>query len=127
VRVAAVTAGAVCLTFAAFAPSEALGARQPSLSEREAITRTLPAFLRRAPVECLFVKITVSTRNSRYALVVPQVINRRGKQSPCLKYAGNGFCIVKKTRIWRIIYEGSDPPPCSLRVPRDITACLRVE
>jgi hypothetical protein len=120
-----VIVGVACLALVAVGPAAALGARQPSLGEREAITRTLPASFRRAPVECIFVKINVSTRNSRYALVDVQVINWRNKKTGCSKYLHDGFYIVKKTKGWRSIYEGSEPPPCSLRVPRDLTPCLK--
>jgi hypothetical protein len=115
----------LAVVLAAVAPSSGLGARQPSLGEREAITRTLPAFFRRAPVECVFVKITVSTRTSHYALVDVQVINWRTKRTGCSKYLHDGFYIVRKTKGWRVVYEGSDPPPCTLRVPRDLTPCLK--
>jgi hypothetical protein len=115
----------VAVVLAAVAPPAGVAARQPSLGEREAITRTLPAFFRRAPVECVFVKIEVSTRNSRYALVDVQVINRRNARTGCSKYLHDGFYIVKKTEGWRVIYEGSEPPPCSLRVPGDLTTCRR--
>jgi hypothetical protein len=125
VRNALVIVGGVYLALAVVAPSVGLGARQPSLSEREAITRALPALFRHAPVECIFVKINVSTKNPRYAYVAAQPLNADVKASGCLKYAHNGFYIVRKTARWRIIYEGSDPPRCSLHVPRDLTPCIK--
>lgn len=124
-RYVSTTVVVVGSVLAAAAPSASLGARQPSLGEREAITRTLPASFRRAPVECIFVKITVSTRNARYAMVDAQVINWRNKRTGCSKYLHDGFYIVEKTKGWRVVYEGSEPPPCSLRVPRDLTPCMK--
>jgi hypothetical protein len=41
-----------------------------------------------------------------------------------VKYASNGFFILKKQRArWRIMYQGSDPPTCKLHVPRDLSRC----
>ena len=102
----------------------AIAARSPTLSEREAITRTLPAFFRNAPVECLWVEIRLS-KNPRYALADPAPLNWRKPGSRCLRYASNGFYVLRKTTRWKIIYEGSDPPPCSMRIPRDLVRCLR--
>jgi len=70
--------------------------------------------------------IHISTRNPRYAFTGLEFLNWRNPHSGCVRYVGNGFYILKRTRTrWRLVYEGSDPPPCSLRVPRDLTSCLR--
>ena len=42
---------------------------------------------------------------------------------PCLRYAGDGFFILKKTGGWKVVYVGSDAPACSLRIPRDLLRC----
>ena len=111
----------VTIAAVAFVPA-ALAARSPTLAEREAITRAMPAFFRNAPVECIWLNIRVS-RNPRYARVAPQVLNWRQRGSRCIHYATNGFYILKKARRWRIIYNGSDSPRCSLGVPRDLVIC----
>jgi hypothetical protein len=42
-----------------------------------------------------------------------------------VKYASNGFFILKKHLArWRIMYRGSDPPACKLHVPRDLSRCI---
>jgi hypothetical protein len=123
-RTALICAGGVAL-LATVVPSAGLAARQPSLGERSAITRALPAFVRRAPVACVFVAIKVSTRNSRYARATPKVLNIGIEALRCIRYAANGYFILRKTTRWRIVFEGSDPPPCRLGVPRDLTPCLK--
>ena len=70
-------------------------------------------------------EIKVSTRDSHYAWLAAQPINWRIKATGCINYAANGFYIVKKTDRWRIIYEGSVEPSCSLHVPADLTLCQK--
>ncbi len=97
-------------------------ARQPTFKEREALTAALPAWLRRYPIGCVWLEFSVSN-NGRFAEVGPGFLNAR--RPPCLKYASNGYWLLKKQTRWRIIFNGSDPPPCSLRVPRELSPCLR--
>jgi hypothetical protein len=47
------------------------------------------------------------------------------KSDPCLRYAANGFWILEKTSRWKIVFNGSDGPPCSVGVPKDLGGCLR--
>jgi len=97
--------------------------RAPTLKERGAITKALPASLRNVPVGCVWLHITVS-RSGAYSLVSPVFLN--ALHLPCLRYAGNGdFILRKRQGAWRVIFHGSDPPSCSLKVPRDLTACRR--
>ena len=96
--------------------------RQPTFKEREAITAALPAWLRGYPVGCVWLGISVSS-NPRYARVGLGFLN--ATRPPCSKYTSNGFWILKKLTKWRIIYNGSTQPSCSLRIPRDLTPCLR--
>jgi len=105
--------------------SAALAARPPTLKEREAITAALPAFVRNIPVECLWLEIRVSTRDTRYASVGGLFMNWEKPGSRCLRYTFNGGWILKRADRWRIVYEGSDPPPCSLKIPRDLGPCLK--
>ena len=98
-----------------------LSKRAPKLGERAAITKALPASLRNVPVGCVWLDMAVS-RSGRYALVTPVYLN--ALHLPCLRYASNGDWILKKRLAgWRIIFRGSDPPSCSLGVPRDLTRC----
>jgi hypothetical protein len=96
-------------------------ARQPTFKEREALTVALPEFLLRYPVGCVWLSMSVSN-NGRYAKVEPRVFN--ATHPPCLQYASNGYLLLKKTTRWKIIFNGSQPPPCSLGVPHDLTACF---
>ena len=98
-------------------------ARQPTIKEREGITTAMPAWLRRYPVGCVWLEISVSS-NGRYAKVGYGVVNPMKR--PCSRYTSNGGWFLEKQAKWRIIFNGSDPPPCSLRIPRELTKeCLR--
>jgi hypothetical protein len=94
--------------------------RPPRLSERAAITKALPAFLRSEPVGCVWLDVIVSN-NNKYAIAAPVYLNAR--HPPCLRYASNGYWILKKVTTWKIIWNRSDQPNCSLVVPRDLTPC----
>src|SRR6266511_231237 len=97
-------------------------AREPTFREREAITAAMPAWLRRYPVGCIWLEISVS-KDGRYAEAGPGFLNAR--RPPCSKYVSNGTWFLKKQTKWRIIFNGSDPPLCSLKVPRELTEeCL---
>lgn len=103
---------AVVLAVAAGAAS---AARQPTLNERTAITMALPAAFRAVPAGCLFLAMKVSN-NGKYAEVDPTFLLRR----VCIKYASNGFLILHKVKAWRIVFSGSEAPPCKLHIPRDL-------
>src|SRR6266508_1169310 len=101
----------------------ALASREPTVLEREQITNSLPPYIRNAPVECVFLKIRISSRDARYASVGVQPLNARRPHSRCLRYAGNGIDILKKQRgRWIRVYSGSVEPPCALGIPRDLMA-----
>ena len=95
----------------------------PTHQEREAIVQGLPASVRNTPVGCLNLNIRISS-DSRYGRVDLEYLNAR-RGTPCLRYASNGFFLLKKGRRWKVVYNGSDPAPCRLRVPRDLGRCLR--
>lgn len=102
----------------------ALASRAPTLREREQITNSYPAYIRNAPVECVFIDIRISSRDARYALVGVQPLNALKPHSRCLRYAANGFDILKRQHgKWEGIFAGSVEPPCSLKVPRDLIQC----
>ena len=97
--------------------------RPPSLTERAAITVALPAYLRKEPVGCVWLDVSVSN-NGKYAIAAPMYLN--ALHAPCLRYASNGLWILRKTTRWKVVFNGSDPPNCSLGVPKDlVTGCLR--
>jgi hypothetical protein len=100
----------------------AQAARPPTERERAGIVRALPAHWRtRAASSCVSFVIRVSN-NGRFAKITVPFL----KKPRCMRYASNGFGIAKRitaTR-WRIVYTGSDPPPCSLGVPRDLLPCV---
>jgi hypothetical protein len=96
-------------------------ARQATFKERETLTLALPAWLRRYPVGCVWLSMSVSN-NGRYAKVTPGFLN--ATRPPCLQYASNGYVLLKKSTRWKIIFNGSVQPPCSLGVPRDLTPCF---
>jgi hypothetical protein len=93
----------------------------PSFPEREAVTAALPQGLRAIPAGCVWLDVTVANAGG-YAKVMPVFLN--ATKAPCMKYASNGFFILKKQARWRIIYSGSDPPGCKLHVPRDLSRCI---
>jgi hypothetical protein len=119
---ARVTVGliAASLAFAAGVGSTE-AARQPTFKEREALTVALPEFLLRYPVGCVWLRMSVSN-NGRYAKVEPRFLN--ATHAPCLQFASNGYLLLKRSTRWKIIFNGSQQPPCLLGVPRDLTACF---
>ena len=101
--------------------ASAVAKRPPTLNERAAITRALPASLRNVPAGCVWLDTAVS-RSGVYAKVSPTYLN--ALHQPCVRYASNGDFILRKRRgVWRIVFHGSDVPLCSLGVPRDLTRC----
>jgi hypothetical protein len=119
VRLLAVVAAAGA---ALSAPAAGAAARAPTHAEREAIVRALPAGIRAIPVGCVHLNVRVS-RSPRFAYVGPEFLNAR-PGSRCLRYAGNGFFVLRKTgRAWRVVYTGSELPACSRGIPRDLVRC----
>ncbi len=108
---------------AGLAALPAKASRPPTLNERSALMLAMPSWLAKDPVGCVFVVMSVSN-NSQYAMVGAEFLN--ATRSPCDRYAFNGFWLLKKTKArWGIIFHGSNPPPCSLHVPRDLASgCL---
>jgi hypothetical protein len=100
----------------------ALSARAPTTAERSAITRGVPEEFRDIPAKCVRLAIRISN-SSRYATATPQFLH--ATHMPCLKYAANGYWILRRTQNrWKIVFEGSELPPCSLTVPHDLVSCL---
>ena len=96
-------------------------ARQPTFKEREALTVALPESFLRYPVGCVWLRMSMSN-NGRYAMVAPEFLN--ATRPPCVQFASNGYWLLKKATRWKIIFNGSVQPPCSLGVPRDLTKCF---
>lgn len=98
--------------------------RPPTPAERAAIVRALPKSYRtaiaKAPVGCVTLVTRVST-NGRFAQVTP----RFSPRSVCVRYASDGFFLLKRisTRTWKTIFDGSDQPSCDLGVPLDLISC----
>lgn len=84
----------------------------------ENIERALPHFLSTIPSRCIRHDLKVSSNGewARVSLVLS------GSPKKCLKYYVNGYWILKRNgdKQWRIVYNGSETPPCSLSVPKDI-------
>lgn len=95
----------------------ATAVRMPTLRERAAITGALPQWLQRYPVGCVYLGIRVSS-NGRFARVTPEAFYPAKK--PCLAYASNGSYFLRKTSRWKVIFNGSEPPPCALAIPEDL-------
>ena len=73
-------------------------------------------------MNCVWLDISVSN-DGRFAIVGPEFLN--ASRPPCVKYAANGFWLLKKTASrWKIVFTGSEGPPCSLGVPRDLAGCM---
>jgi hypothetical protein len=116
-RLAATTA--LALAALALAPI-AEPARAPSLKQRESITNVLPAYVRAYPAGCVWLAVRIS-KDARYAIARPLYLN--ATRAPCSRYASSGYWLLKRTAGWRIVFNGSEPPPCSLGAPRDLIAC----
>ena len=104
-------------------PAVAAAARTPTLSERVAITRALPAGQTSVPSRCLYLDVRVS---GSYAKVEPVYLvdPARGASDPCVRYAANGFYLLRRAGAeWAVVYTGSELPSCSKHYPRDLTSC----
>jgi hypothetical protein len=96
-------------------PTDASTRRPPTQSERKAIVRPLRASFRNTPLNCLRFDVVAVSRG--YALAGPDV----RPESRCSRYRSNGFFILKEhDQRWEIVYNGSDPPPCSLGIPDEV-------
>ena len=101
----------------------AIAARTPTFKEREGIIKALPKAVRDTPVECIWLRVRVSTRDSRYADVGGAYLNWEKPGSRCLRYTSNWHLFFKKAKTWKIIFNGTVEPSCTLRIPRDLTLC----
>jgi hypothetical protein len=120
---AALTATA---TLASVAAASADARRPPTFNERVAITRALPAEILAYPAGCVRFVIAVSN-DGRYARAAPSYLipHPVPPGDPCVRYASNGYWLLKRTRSWKIVYSGSGGPSCSLGIPRDLERCVR--
>lgn len=115
---------AVLAMTASNSDAAAIAARAPTFKEREAIIMALPKSIRDTPVECIVLRIRVSTRDSRYADVGGAYLNWEKRGSRCLRYTSNWHLFLKKARTWKIIFDGTTGPSCRLKIPRDLTPCF---
>jgi hypothetical protein len=111
------------LVAAVVAAPVAVASRAPSITERAAITRALPQSLRNTPSECVWLSTRVAD-NERYAVVRPVYLNATKPGSRCVRYAANGLYVLRKRATWRVVFEGSDLPSCSLGISRDLIRCV---
>ena len=100
-------------------------APQANARERSAIrqSRSLPRSVREAPIECLSIYLRMSL-DHQYAF--GGIVLRPGGH--CHGNPGNGFRVFRRnpvTGAWTTVYEGSDWPPCSLRIPLELVSCLK--
>jgi hypothetical protein len=100
--------------------------RPPTFNERVAITRALPAEILAYPAGCVRFVIAVSN-DGRYARAAPNYLIPRPVPpgDPCVRYASNGYWLLARGRGWKVVYNGSGGPPCSLGIPRDLERCVR--
>jgi hypothetical protein len=73
------------------------------------------------PLRCGHVTMRVSNDRA-YALVAPKF----SASADCSRFGSNGYELFRRTPpAWTRVFVGSDPPPCSYAVPRDLTPCLK--
>jgi hypothetical protein len=120
------TALAAASALAAVATAAADARRPPTFNERVAITRALPAEILAHPAGCVRFVIAVSN-DGRYARAAPSYLIPRPvpPNDPCVRYASNGYWLLKRNRGWKVVYNGSGGPSCSLGIPRDLERCVR--
>jgi hypothetical protein len=114
----------LALLLALALPAAGVAARAPTPAERVAITRALPAGQTSVPARCLYLETQVS---GSYAKVTPTYLvdPAGGSSDPCLRYAADGFYLLKRSGAkWAVVYTGSELPPCARHFPRDLTSCL---
>jgi hypothetical protein len=95
-------------------------ARPPTLAERAAVTAALPSFLRAVPAGCVWLDVALSP-DGRWAKVTPRFLD--ATTLPCVKYASNGVFFLKRAARWKVVFDGSDLPPCALGVPKALARC----
>ena len=104
-------------------PVAAWAVRAPTLTERAAITRALPGPIRKVPAGCVWFDIRMSSK-AGWASVTPRWLVGPSGSDPCLRYAADGKYLLRRAKgTWRVVFDGSDLPPCTLRAPRDLGAC----
>jgi len=115
------TAGAItaALVIAAVVSAPAAARRAPTVAERAEIRGAMALALSFAPPVCYGAVIYVSTVDRRYAYATA----RWKTIAKCLPYASNGYFILRRSTHWRVVFNGSDAPPCTrvpARVARDL-------
>jgi hypothetical protein len=122
-----VTRAAVAAALGALAVAAAAGAgRAPTHEERVAIIRALPADVRAWPVGCVSLSVTVSSHpgwakvDADFLIPIPTA-----PREPCVKYASNGVWVLRHAKTWKVVYEASELPGCSLGIPRDLLPCAK--
>jgi hypothetical protein len=112
---AAVAVLALCAVSLAAAARDATPAERGQLFRASAHARDIREH---APSRCAEIVMRVS---GSFALVEP----RFALAPRCARFASNGYELFRRTPpSWTRVFVGSDPPPCSYGVPRDLVRCL---
>ena len=114
-----VRAVALALVLAAVVTGSAAARRVPTVPERAEIRGAMALALSSAPPACYAAVVYVSTVDRRYAYAAP----RWRTTATCLRYASDGYLILRRTTHWRVVFNGSDAPPCT-KVPKRVTQDL---
>src|SRR5207244_6269651 len=92
---------------------------------KERVRDALPQVVHDVPKSCVTLR-TLVAKDRSFAIVTPVYSAAAG----CRRYVTAGFYLVERywargtttskfsDGTWEVIYHGSDPPPCSLGVPR---------
>jgi hypothetical protein len=118
-----VVCAAVVTAVAAGACAGAGSKRMPTLVERAAIVAALPTDLTGEPVRCTAIDVTVSS-DGKWAQATPVYL---AQNKGCVRYEANGWFFVRRLASghWKVVFDGSDAPPCSLHVPKDLANTCR--
>lgn len=93
--------------------------RSSSERDKAAILLALPREFR-VPASCAKTDIKISSNPSWARAESIDVYDPAIKK--CGRFGGNGYWLLKKSPSghWRIVFNGSEVPPCSLHAPRDV-------
>jgi|GEM_PF-6295267 len=91
--------------------------RRGSEQERAAILRALPRYLR-VPASCAKTDIKISSDRRWARAEAIDVYDYEARK--CGRFAGSGYWLLKKSSAgrWRIVFNGSEVPPCSIHAPK---------
>jgi hypothetical protein len=93
--------------------------KSSSKREKAAISLALPREFR-VPASCATINIKFSSDPSWARAESIDVYDPATKR--CGRFGGNGYWLLKRSDSghWRIVYNGSEVPPCSIHAPKDL-------